>query len=85
MKGALMYHMVHELKVHGKSIQAISKELGIHRVTVRKLLKKDPDEVHEYFAFQVIRRSEFDQYFKYCQVLNIVILFAFKIMFSFFP
>jgi len=65
MKGALMYHMVHELKVHGKSIRAISKELGIHRVTVRKLLKKDPDEAREYFAFKVIRHSEFDQYFEY--------------------
>jgi len=62
MKGALMYHMVQQMRSQGKSNREISRELCIHRNTVSKLKKMDRIEAQEYFETKVVRRSEFDQY-----------------------
>lgn len=61
MKGALMYHKVHQLKSKGMSKRAISCELGIHRNTVTKLLKMQNSEATEH-SFKVLRHSEFEPY-----------------------
>lgn len=62
MKGALMYHMVHQLNAQGKSKRAIAKELDIHRNTVSHLLKMEHKQAQVYYAFKVSRKSEFDEY-----------------------
>ncbi len=65
MEGALMYHMVQQLRSQEKSNREISRVLGIHRNTVVKLFSMDPIEAQKYFETNVYRRSEFDQYFDF--------------------
>lgn len=65
MKGALMYHMVQQLRSMGKSKRAISRELGIHRNTITKLIRMAPHDAQEHYAFKVIRRSEFDHHYEF--------------------